>query len=78
MSTFAEPSVNGIRVVGVGELMTHGVPLDANVLVLEDHTLVLTRQGTVHRLIENDGRVAEAPMTSAQRSHAIALFGIDE
>lgn len=72
---FPDPSIHGLRVVGVGDTMTFDVPTDADVRVLEDHTLVRTRQGTVHRLVAHEGRVVEAPMTTAQRSHVLEIFG---
>lgn len=73
--SFPEPSIHGVRVVGVGDLLTQAVPLDSDVRVLAEHTLICTREGTVHRLIAREGRVVEAPMTTAQRSHVLEIFG---
>ncbi|MFJ2542800.1 hypothetical protein [Microbacterium sp. NPDC087589] len=50
--------------------------LDSDALVFRDYTLIRTRQGTVHRLIERDGRVVDAPMTTEQRSHVLQMFGV--
>lgn len=75
MSGYVEPSIHGVRVVSVGNSETHGVPLDADVRVLDGFTLICTSHGTVHRLIARDGRVVEAPMTTEQRGHALAIFG---
>lgn len=55
MSALREPSINGVRIVSVGSTMTAGVPLDADVLVLSDYTLVHERTGHVVRLIERGG-----------------------
>lgn len=73
--SFPEPSIRGIRVVGVGDLQTYGVPLDADVRVMDGFTLVCTRQGTVHRLVAVGDEVRESPMTNEQRSYALDLFG---
>jgi hypothetical protein len=76
MSGYIEPSVFGVgRIVGVGDVMTWEVPMTADVRVLPDHTLVRTAEGRVYRLVAVDGEVREAPMTTAQRSHVLALFG---
>lgn len=75
MSALREPSIKGVRVVSVGGTMTTGVPLDADVLVLPDYTLVHERTGHVVRLIEHRGRVLEAPMTNVETTHARSLFG---
>lgn len=75
MSAFVEPSINGVRIVSVGGTMTTGVPLDADVLVLPDYTLVHERSGRVVRLVERQGRVLEAPMSNVETNHARSLFG---
>lgn len=67
--------MSGVRVVGVGSALTHGVPLDADVLVLDGFTLVCSSDGAVQRLIERNGEVVEAPMSTEQRWHALAMFG---
>lgn len=72
--TFPAPSIHGIRVVGVGDLLTHAVPTDADVRVMDGFTLVCTRQGAVHRLVAVGDEVREAPMTTEQRSHVLELF----
>lgn len=75
MSALVEPTINGVRIVSVGNAMTHGIPLDADVLVMADYTLVHERSGRVVRLIERGERVLEAPMTNVETNHARALFG---
>lgn len=67
--------MNGVRIVSVGSTMTTGVPLEADVLVFPDYTLVHERTGHVVRLIERGGQVLEAPMTNQETNHARALFG---
>ncbi|MCI1019390.1 hypothetical protein HWD99_12205 [Microbacterium sp. C5A9] len=57
--------------------MTTGVPLDADVLVMPDFTLVHERTGHVVRLVEREGRVLEAPMNNAETNHARSLFGVE-
>lgn len=69
--------MSGVRLVSVGDAVTTEVALDSNVLVFHDYTLICSSQGTVHRLIERDGRVVDAPMTTEQRAHALRLFGIE-
>ena len=61
----------------MGDAVTTEVDLDSDVRVFDSYTLICARQGTVHRLIERDGRVVDAPMTTEQRSHALRLFGIE-
>lgn len=76
MSAYNEPSIGDVgRVVGVGDTMTFDVPTDADVRVMDGFTLICTREGTVHRLVAHEGRVVEAPMTTAQRSHVLEIFG---
>lgn len=77
MSALMNPSTNGVRIVSVGHAMTHGVPLDADVIVMPDYTLVHERTGHVVRLIERAGRVLEAPMNNAESNHARSLFGVE-
>ena len=78
MSTLVNPSINGVRIVSVGNAMTHGVPLDADVLVMPDgYTLVRERTGHVVRLIERGGRVLEAPLSNIEMNHARSLFGVE-
>ena len=75
MSAYPNTSVSGIRVVGVGDAMTYGVPLDADVRVLDGFTLVCTREGTVHRLVVRGDQVVEGSLTTEQRNQALAMFG---
>jgi hypothetical protein len=77
MSALVNPSINGVRIVSVGNSMTHGVPLDADVLVMPDYTLVHERTGHVVRLIERGGQVLESPMNNAETNHARSLFGVE-
>jgi hypothetical protein len=78
MSTHSEPSIRGVgRVVSVGDALTWSIPLDADVRVMSAFTLVRDSTGRVYRLIENNGDVREAPMTTEQRNHALDLFRID-
>lgn len=75
MSPYSEPSIRGVgRVVSVGDALTWSIPLDADVRVLDGYTLVRSSEGRVYRLIERDGEVHDAPMSTEQRSHALALF----
>lgn len=75
MSGYIEPSIQGVgRVVSVGAALTWSIPLDSEVIVQPTFTLVHSREGRVYRLVERDGEVREAPMTTEQRSHALDLF----
>ncbi|KAA9131163.1 hypothetical protein [Microbacterium caowuchunii] len=71
------PTIYGIRVVSVGSITYAGVPLDGDVRVLEDVTLVRTREGTIHRLVERDGQVREAPLSNVEYDHVLGLFGVE-
>lgn len=77
MTKLIPPTIHGIRVVSVGTLEFAGVPLDGDVRVLEDVTLVRTRQGAIHRLIERDGLVLEAPLNNQEWNYAASLFGVE-
>lgn len=68
------PTIHGVRIVSVGSTTYGGVPLDGDVLVLDGFTLVRTRQGTIHRLIERDGQVRESPLTNFEINYAASLF----
>lgn len=57
-----------------GDALTWSIPLDADVRVLDGYTLVRSSEGRVYRLIVRDGEVRDAPMSTEQRSHALALF----
>ncbi len=75
MTADVEPSIRGVgRVVSVGGALTWSIPLDSEVIVQPNFTLVRSREGRVYRLVESGGEVREAPMTTEQRSHALALF----
>ncbi|MEV8173922.1 hypothetical protein [Microbacterium sp. NPDC079176] len=77
MSAYNEPSIRGVgRVVSVGGALTWSIPLDADVRVMDGYTVVRSSEGRVYRLIERDGEVHDAPMSTEQRSHALDLFGI--
>jgi hypothetical protein len=67
--------MSGVRVVSVGGTMTTEVPPSADVRVLPGYTLVKTAEGRVLRLIERGGEVVEAPMTTTERWHVLAMFG---